>query len=109
MDLEGNESVIDLRGIHLVRSGREILRGIDWRVSPGEQWAIVGANGSGKTTLLRIATGYLWPTRGSAGVLGRWFGQVDLRERYRAGRSSLGSRTWGMAFSSARSTTQTLR
>lgn len=80
MDRRDDRSVIDLRGIHLSRWGKEILRGIDWRVSPREQWAIVGANGSGKTTLLRIVTGYLWPSKGSVAVLGHRFGHVDLRE-----------------------------
>lgn len=63
-----------------MRSGKEILRGISWRVNPGQHWAVVGANGSGKTTLLLLLAGYLWPTRGAVTVLGKRFGQVDLRE-----------------------------
>ncbi len=74
------ETILDLDGIHLVRDGRTILREITWRVAPGEHWAMIGANGSGKTTLLRVASGTLWPTRGSVSVLGHPFGTVDLRE-----------------------------
>ncbi len=73
-------SVIELEGVSLRRNGTEILQEISWQVTPGQQWAIVGANGSGKTTMLRVATGYLWPTRGAVRVLGKRFGQVDLRE-----------------------------
>ena len=41
---------------------------------------IVGPNGSGKTTLLRIASTYLWPSRGRVEVLGETIGRTDARE-----------------------------
>ena len=76
----GNTAVplIDLRKIGLRRSGKRILEDVDWRVEPGEHWAVIGANGSGKTTLLQIAGGILFPTLGEATVLGRRFGATDL-------------------------------
>lgn len=74
--------VISLSNISLVRGEKTILDRIDWHVSPGEHWAIVGPNGSGKTSMLKVATGYEWPSAGSGevAVLGDRFGQVDLRE-----------------------------
>ncbi len=75
---------LELRGVGVRRDGRWILDGIDWTVAPGQRWAIVGPNGSGKTTLLRIASTYLWPSRGRVSVLGERVGAVDarrLRER----------------------------
>lgn len=74
-----DSSVIDLDDVSLHRGGKQILRGVCWRVRPGEHWALLGANGSGKTTLLRVATGYLWPSRGRVAVLGQQFGRIDLR------------------------------
>jgi iron complex transport system ATP-binding protein len=62
------------------REGRWILNGIDWTIRTGERWAIVGPNGSGKTTLLRVASTYLWPSRGSVDVLGETIGRTDARE-----------------------------
>ncbi len=62
------------------RDGRWILDGIDWTVRGGERWAIVGPNGSGKTTLLRVASTYLWPSRGRVEVLGETIGRTDARE-----------------------------
>lgn len=62
------------------REGRWILDHLDWRVQSGERWAIVGANGSGKTTLLRVASTYLWPSRGEVTILGETIGRTDARE-----------------------------
>ncbi|MCC8181221.1 MAG: ATP-binding cassette domain-containing protein [Planctomycetes bacterium] len=75
---ETYDSYIDLRGIHLRRNSNHILKGIDWRMRRGENWAVIGANGSGKTTLLQIAGGILFPTAGEATVLGARFGACDL-------------------------------
>ena len=68
-----------MAGVGVRRDGRWILDAVDWRVGPGERWAIVGPNGSGKTTLLRIAATYLWPSRGSVEILGERLGSVDAR------------------------------
>ena len=62
------------------REGRWILDRIDWTVEAGQRWAVVGANGSGKTTLVRVASTYLWPSRGSVAVLGETIGRTDARE-----------------------------
>ena len=34
------------------RDGREILKGINWHVEEGENWALLGLNGAGKSTML---------------------------------------------------------
>lgn len=71
--------VVRLRGVSVVRDGRPILDNIDWDVSPGERWAVLGPNGSGKTTLLHVAGMRLLPTRGSVEVLGARYGRTDVR------------------------------
>lgn len=62
------------------RDGRSILESVDWTVEAGERWAVIGPNGSGKTTLLRVASTYLWPSRGSVELLGETIGRTDARE-----------------------------
>lgn len=70
---------ISIKNIRFVRSRRLILDDISWDIRPGENWVVLGSNGSGKTTLLQILAGYLWPTSGEVTVLGKRFGEVDLR------------------------------
>lgn len=50
--------VIELEDATLATpDGRVLLRGVTWRLAPGERLGIVGVNGSGKTTLLRALAG----------------------------------------------------
>ena len=42
-----------IHGLRVVRGTREILRGVDLRVAPGEICALMGASGAGKSTVLR--------------------------------------------------------
>ncbi|HEX6140601.1 MAG TPA: ABC transporter ATP-binding protein [Candidatus Limnocylindria bacterium] len=46
------------------RGGVRAVDGVDLRIDPGEQVALVGQNGSGKTTLVRHLNGLLRPTSG---------------------------------------------
>ncbi|SHI66413.1 neutral amino acid transport system ATP-binding protein [Roseomonas rosea] len=43
----------------------QILKGLDFRVDPGEIVCIVGPNGAGKSTLLKAVAGLLRPSAGS--------------------------------------------
>ncbi|HMX93616.1 MAG TPA: ATP-binding cassette domain-containing protein, partial [Elusimicrobiota bacterium] len=45
---------------------RVALQGIDFEVSPGELFGVLGPNGGGKTTLFRILSTALRPTGGGA-------------------------------------------
>ena len=76
--------VLELDGASYWRGDRVILSKIDWRIRRGEHWALLGANGSGKTTLLRMVAATDWPCEGTISVLGRRFGEVDLRELRRS-------------------------
>src|SRR5919204_5909660 len=70
---------VDVRGVEVRIGGRRVLGPLDLRVERGERWMLLGPNGSGKTTLLSLVGGWRHPSRGTASVLGRTFGQVDLR------------------------------
>lgn len=71
---------VDEVSVRRLTTGQAILDGINWRVGPGEHWALLGANGAGKTTLLRLVGATMHPTSGRVSVLGRQLGRVDVRE-----------------------------
>jgi iron complex transport system ATP-binding protein len=80
LGMKNAQPILSISGLKLVRDGTHILKGIDWRVEPGEHWTILGANGSGKTSLLSAMTGYLTPTDGEIEVLGQRYGASNWPE-----------------------------
>src|SRR3954465_13360822 len=44
--------------------------GVTFSIEPGEMVAFLGPNGAGKTTTLKMLSGLIFPTSGSASVLG---------------------------------------
>jgi iron complex transport system ATP-binding protein len=75
-------NLITCQSVGYRQQGVDILSDIDWRIEPGQHWAVLGPNGSGKTTLLKIVCGYLWPTSGHVLRLGKTL--IDLSELRRS-------------------------
>ena len=71
---------IQLENVSYINQGKTILNDINWQVRTGENWILFGLNGSGKTTLLNLITGYFYPSKGKAEVLGYTFGKAPLSE-----------------------------
>lgn len=70
--------VLELVDVSVVREGRALVDQVSWSVKEGERWVILGPNGAGKTTLLNLASSYLFPSSGSASILGEELGKVDV-------------------------------
>ena len=80
--------MLEITNLHArLADGREILKGIDLRVSAGEVHAIMGPNGSGKSTLAAVLAGrdgYV-VTAGSVRYQGRDLLAIPADERAREG------------------------
>ena len=72
-------NALEFTGVDLDKAGSAVLRGVDWAVSEGERWVVLGPNGSGKTSMILLAAAYDHPTRGTVRVLDRTIGRSDVR------------------------------
>jgi ABC-2 type transport system ATP-binding protein len=57
------------------------LDGLNLRVEAGEVIGFLGPNGAGKSTTLKLLMQLLYPTRGSATILGRPAGDLSMKQR----------------------------
>ena len=80
-DLRTRPDAVRLRGLRVVRGGREVLHSIDVSVAAGTITGLLGPSGSGKTTLLRCLVGVQVIASGTVEVLGTPAGDPTLRRR----------------------------
>src|SRR5262249_10572323 len=80
-------SLIEIKNLHASVADREILKGIDLTINPGEVHAIMGPNGSGKSTLAGVLAGRdaYEVTEGSVTFDGKDLLDMDPEERAREG------------------------
>jgi ABC-2 type transport system ATP-binding protein len=57
------------------------LDGLSLTVEPGQIFGFLGANGAGKTTTLKVLMRLIFPTGGTARILGRDIGDVSMHAR----------------------------
>ena len=67
---DGDEPVLDIRGLRMRYGSVDVLRGVDIRVHRGEVVALLGPNGAGKTTTIEILEGFRRRSAGEVRVLG---------------------------------------
>src|SRR5919199_4889758 len=85
--VRGATPLFEIEGLHVEVEGREILRGVDLVVRPGEVHAMMGRNGSGKSTLANALMGHpkYVVTQGSVRLSGEDLLALKPDERARRG------------------------
>ena len=81
------ENLLEIKNLHASIGDKEILKGIDLVIKPGEVHAIMGRNGSGKSTLSAVLAGNenYKVTEGSITYLGQDLLKMKPEERSWAG------------------------
>jgi phospholipid/cholesterol/gamma-HCH transport system ATP-binding protein len=74
---------VEVRGLRKNFGNLEVLKGITFKVNPGEIFVIMGPSGSGKSVLLRHIIGLETPDAGEILIQGEPAEGVGMRDKYR--------------------------
>jgi Fe-S cluster assembly ATP-binding protein len=79
--------MLSIKNLKVEIEGKEILKGINLEIKPGEVHAIMGPNGSGKSTLANVLAGReeYEVTGGSIEFMGKDLLEMEVDERAQAG------------------------
>lgn len=70
---EGNQPLLELKGLTKNFAGLIAVNEVSCNIGQGEMVGVIGPNGAGKTTLLNVINGFLLPTKGEI-----WFNGSKL-------------------------------
>lgn len=62
--------MMHVQSLRLHAGAKTLIELLDWQVSPGECWCVIGKNGAGKSTLLRTLAGLREPNGGTISIEG---------------------------------------
>ena len=85
--MENKPNLLTIKDLHASIEGKEILKGLNLEIRPGEVHAIMGPNGSGKSTLSAVLTGNpaYTVTGGSADFAGKDLFSLSPEDRSHEG------------------------
>ena len=76
---------LELSKVSITLGGRQLVKGLDLKLSPGEVVGLLGPNGAGKTTTFNLVIGLLSPDQGEVSVNGQRVTDLPMPERARLG------------------------
>jgi len=74
---------VEVRGLKKNFGRQEILKGLDFKVEPGEIFVIMGPSGSGKSVLLKQIIGLELPDEGEILINGESIQSPEVMDKYR--------------------------
>jgi phospholipid/cholesterol/gamma-HCH transport system ATP-binding protein len=74
---------IEICGLRKSFNGQDVLKGLDFKVEPGEIFVLMGPSGSGKSVLLKQIIGLDLPDEGEILINGESIQSPDVMEKYR--------------------------
>ncbi|MFT5180810.1 MAG: phospholipid/cholesterol/gamma-HCH transport system ATP-binding protein [Alphaproteobacteria bacterium] len=86
---------IETRDLHKSFGGKQVLRGVNLTIQPGESLAVIGASGTGKSVLIKNIIGLMQPDSGSVLIDGQDVTALTGRDREKV------TRKFGMLFQGA--------
>jgi phospholipid/cholesterol/gamma-HCH transport system ATP-binding protein len=85
--LDPDKPVIELVDVSVAFGDKQVLRGLNLKITPGQTTVVIGRSGSGKTVLLRLMMGLTRPTSGKVILFGKDLAEcsplevIELRKR----------------------------
>ncbi|MEY2467103.1 MAG: phospholipid/cholesterol/gamma-HCH transport system ATP-binding protein [Verrucomicrobiota bacterium] len=74
---------VEVRGLRKSFGAQEVLKGLDFKVQPGEVFVIMGPSGSGKSVLLKHIIGLEEPDAGEILINGKSIQSPEVMDAYR--------------------------
>jgi ABC-2 type transport system ATP-binding protein len=79
-----SEKIIEIKSIAKKFGLFEAVKDVSFHVNQGDVFGFLGPNGAGKTTTLKLLSGVIYPTSGTASVMGfvPWKRDMEYRRRF---------------------------
>jgi branched-chain amino acid transport system ATP-binding protein len=79
------DALLETASLHTYYGTSHVLRGIDFKIQPGETVALMGRNGMGKSTLLKTMLGLVRPRLGHVRIWGKDMTRASTHKIVRQG------------------------
>lgn len=85
VNTRGEGKILQANGLMKKYGRRQVVRGVDLRLEPGEIVALLGPNGAGKTTTFYMMVGFVKPNKGEITLNGDNITRFPMHKRARRG------------------------